>query len=86
MSKRKPNSVCVCAACGATAPWRVVSLSSSGNNAHQVEFEDRLPLGWCREFYAKDPQEPKKNRILCKRCEKTERVQRGTVRFKAIDK
>lgn len=79
---------CVCAACGATTAWRTTKTRSVGNNAQKVETvaESRLPLNWCCEFYARDPDDPAKNRILCPKCTVKQKVQRGTVRFKAVDR
>lgn len=59
-----------------------VRANSHGAN-DDSETETAYPWGWGREFCRKDPDDPKRNRVLCPDCLTIEKVQRGTVRFVA---
>ena len=77
------SQVCVCEICGAKASYRMLP-ASHGDDLHAA-LERRMPIGWAREFYSKNPDDPKKNRILCGACNEKVATQRGTVRFIAGD-
>lgn len=76
-------SMCVCEVCGKQAAYRFGKTLHVPGEGVEPQPALLYPKGWGREFCAKNPDDPKLNRILCSDCLVTQKVQRGTVRFVA---